>query len=214
MGSEMPKQFLPIGDVPIIVQTLTKLSELLPGAQIIVPLLSEFENKLRDDLNRAKFNSELTICRAGETRTESVRNGLNAIGNNEGVVFIHDAVRPFITRDLINALLKSMSDQPAGAHVPVVPLKDSIRKIVDGKSIALDRSELFAVQTPQVFPLNALRNAYASYKNGIYTDDASLFEAYGGRVYTVMGDFGNFKITSPEDLLRAESLINAEKSAG
>jgi len=141
----------------------------------------------------------------GAERFHSVRNGLAAVPASEGVVGIHDAVRPFVPADVVRRCFDEAAR--CGSAVPVVPLKDSIRALAGDASRAVPRDALRAVQTPQCFDLPRLRAAYDVAFDASFTDDASVWEAAGSAVQLVEGDPFNLKVTTPEDLIVARAFL-------
>jgi len=140
----------------------------------------------------------------GRSRFHSVKNGLEKIDNNS-IVAIHDGVRPLISTTLINNLV---AETKSGSGViPIIPIKNSIRKIEGDNSIHIDRSNLYKVQTPQCFLSADIKNAYTQEFFEFFTDDASVFEANGGEIKTILGEEKNLKITTQEDLNIAEFLL-------
>lgn len=151
----------------------------------------------------------ITAVAGGTSRIESVRNGLKEIGKDgknkngeERIVFIHDAARPGVTPEMIRR--GEAAVRPGTGAVPVVPLSDSIRKLTWEGSIAVNRSEYVAVQTPQVFMYEDIAKAYRELpeETGAFTDDASVAEAAGIRIVTFQGDSDNMKVTNPGDIER------------
>lgn len=198
MKSEIPKQFLLLNDEPIIVTTIKKFLSYTSNIQLIVVLpkahLSHWEIIKQEHLP----NSSIQTTIGGTTRTESVKNGLKLVTN--GLVAIHDAVRPFVTTEIIEECFESAKKH--GSGIASVDLKDSIRKMrEDGSSIAKDRTEYKIVQTPQIFQTKLLRQAYQNTENQTYSDDATVFEKSGQKVSLVEGSYANIKITTPEDLV-------------
>lgn len=197
MKSTIPKQFLLLDGAPIIVHTIRKF--LAYDAQIsLVVVLPEKYLKQWKEIKDQYFDGVSIICaKGGATRSASVISGLDLI-DDEGIVAVHDAVRPHISTNTIRKAFDQA--EKLGSSVVVVPLKDSIRKLTDQSSIAQNRSEYVLVQTPQVFRVRDLKHAYTSIKSESYTDDASVFEAAGYSVHLVEGSYANIKITTPEDL--------------
>ena len=146
------------------------------------------------------------IIAGGDTRFQSVKNGLQAIEDNTGLVAIHDGVRPLITVKIIEESFALAQEK--GNALTVVALKDSIRKQTENGSESINRSDYFLVQTPQTFKVEEIINAYnkAAIVNN-FTDDASVLEANGGQIQLVQGDYKNIKITTSEDLLFANALL-------
>ena len=198
MQSRVPKQFLMVEDQPILVKTLQKFSDAIKGIEIIVALPQnqlDRWNGLREEFN---FLTNIKATVGGETRTASVMAGLSLI-EGDGLVAIHDAVRPYVTAETIVNSFESAEKH--GSGVAAVPLKDSIRELNPGKtSRALNRNNYVLVQTPQTFDIEKLKKAYAAIGTSSFTDDASVFENAGEEVHLVNGSYANIKITTPEDL--------------
>ncbi len=197
MKSELPKQFLLIDGVPIIVHSIQKFLDFDSNISIVVVLPQGHIEQWVNIKSQFLPDVDLQLATGGDTRTQSVMSGL-ALLQEEGLVAIHDAVRPFVSVDTIASSFESA--QKSGSGVAVVALKDSIRETDGNKSIARDRSNYVLVQTPQTFKINELKDAYAKVGTGAYTDDASVYEAAGNTVSLVDGSYENIKITTPEDL--------------
>ena len=161
----------------------------------------EWANVVRDHPEAAVDR----VVEGGAERFHSVANGLAALPDREGWVGIHDAVRPLVEVDTIRRCYAA--GEVHGGAIPVVPVKDTIRRIGERGSAPLDRATLRAVQTPQVFSLGPLREAYGVEYQSHFTDDASVWEASGRRLELVEGDLHNLKLTTPEDLLSAEAFL-------
>lgn len=194
MSSSIPKQFLPLKKLPILMHTIKKFSHfdeiivVLPKAQF------DYWNRLCKDNN---FSYNHTLAQGGENRFQSVKNGLRKI-NAEAIIAIHDGVRPIISKTLIDKLV-AKAERGIGI-IPVVPIKDSIRRVEGETSKHVDRNNLYKVQTPQCF-LNAdISDAYTQEFSESFTDDASVLESNGGKITTVLGERENLKITTEEDL--------------
>jgi 2-C-methyl-D-erythritol 4-phosphate cytidylyltransferase len=148
------------------------------------------------------WSKVVSVCEGGRLRQDSVRNGLERISNCE-YVLVHDGARPFLTKKLIEDGIEAV--RQIGAAVAAVPVKDTIKE-VDGDELVtrtLERSLLWAVQTPQVFRVDILKKAYMAL-NCEFTDDAAIVERAGYKVKLYPGDYSNIKITTPEDLILAE----------
>jgi 2-C-methyl-D-erythritol 4-phosphate cytidylyltransferase len=153
------------------------------------------------------FNIPLTIVAGGETRSHSVQNGLHVIPGNDGLVAIHDGVRPFVSQQTISHSFEVAGKE--GCAIAVVPLKDSIRRIsADGSSQSADRTAFRLVQTPQTFQIGLIKKSFAQALHTQFTDDASVAEAAGFSIHLIEGTYENIKITTPEDLLWAEAYLN------
>jgi 2-C-methyl-D-erythritol 4-phosphate cytidylyltransferase len=210
MGKAVAKQFLPLGDRPMLAHTLLAFQRAAEVDEII-PILSEedMENCLRDIIEPFHITKVKTLVVGGKERQDSVFNGLKKVEKDTAVVIVHDGVRPFVTLELIREVVEAARK---GDCVAVgVPLKDTVKE-VDAKGVVrhtLERSRLWAIQTPQAFPAKVLKRAYEeSYKHQVYgTDDAMLVERAGTKVRVIMGSYENIKITTPEDLILAEEIL-------
>ena len=201
MKADLPKQFLLLNGTPILMHTLKKFSHF--GEIILVLPHSQFEY-WQELCNNYNFTQQHTLVSGGITRFHSVKNGLDRISQNT-IVAIHDGVRPLISTSLIDSLV---AETGIGIGViPIIPIKDSIRKVEGGNSAHVDRSNLFKVQTPQCFLSADIQKAYTQDFTGTFTDDASVFEANGGKINTLLGEENNLKITTEEDLKIASILI-------
>jgi len=210
MGKAVAKQFLPLGDMPMLAHTLLTFQRASEIDEII-PILSreDMEICLKDIIEQYHITKVKTLVVGGKERQDSVKNGLQKLEKDAAVVLIHDGVRPFVTHDMIK---DTVDHARKGECVAVgVPLKDTVKEVNDKGVVVhtLERSRLWAIQTPQAFPVKILRRAYEdSYKQNLYgTDDATLVERTGGKVRVIMGSYDNIKITTPEDLLLAEEIL-------
>lgn len=204
MGESLPKQFLKLGGTPILIHTLQAFNIADPEIELIITLPKE-EIQFWDELN-VWHQNYIThkVVAGGETRFHSVKNALEHV--DEGLVAIHDGVRPFVSPDIIYESFKLASEKQA--VITAVKMKDSVRQLTeDGKSKNIDRSTLRMVQTPQTFSVDLLKSAYNTEFKNHFTDDASVVEAYGKDVSLIEGDYRNIKITTPEDLVIAEALL-------
>jgi len=204
------KQFLLLGDKPLLAHTLLAFQR-APEIDEIIPIISQedVEDCLRDIIERYRISKVKTLVIGGKERHDSVLNGLQKTGKDTGVVLVHDGVRPFVTPEMIT---EACGFAKKGECVTVgVPIKDTIKEVDDHKIVrrTLERGRLWAIQTPQAFPVKILKHAYEeSYKLKMFgTDDATLVERTGGTVRVIMGSYENIKITTPEDLILAEEIL-------
>ncbi|WP_375579172.1 2-C-methyl-D-erythritol 4-phosphate cytidylyltransferase [Marivirga tractuosa] len=206
MGESLPKQFLKLGGTPILIHTLQAFYTADPEIELILTLPQE-EIQFWDELNIWHQNYvEHKVVAGGETRFHSVKNALELV--DEGLVAVHDGVRPFVSASIINQSFEHAEDKKA--VVTAVLMKDSVRQIDnEGKSKNIDRSSLRMIQTPQTFEAKLLKSAYSTDFKPSFTDDASVVEAYGHKITLIDGDYQNIKITTPEDLIIAEALLEA-----
>jgi 2-C-methyl-D-erythritol 4-phosphate cytidylyltransferase len=208
MGAAVPKQFLPLAGEPVLVHTLRRFAEALPGARIVVALPESDIEKWNGIAAEYALAGSHTVCAGGATRFDSVKNALGEIGSCN-VVAVHDGVRPLVSGAVIKRCVDAALEH--GAAVPVVPLDDSLRSVApDGSSQPVDRSPLRAVQTPQVFRRDLLVGAYETPYNERFTDDATVVENAGVKIVLCEGDPTNIKITKPSDLALAEALLKMQ----
>lgn len=203
MGSETPKQFLEINGKAIIIHTIEKFKQVLPTARLVL-VLPKDEISRWQDLALKHQLKEVSCVTGGETRFESVKAGLSKV-QSASIVAVHDAVRPFVSEATILACMKAAKDH--GAAIPVVDLKDSIRKVEKSTSFAVNRSEYKLVQTPQCFKSELLIEAYQQEFKPKFTDDASIVESLGHAITMVKGNDENIKITEPADFKWAQTML-------
>ncbi len=210
MGKAVAKQFLPLGDKPLLAHTLLAFQRASEIDEII-PILSreDMESCLRDVIERYHITKVKTLVVGGKECQDSVMNGLKKLEQDSSVVLVHDGVRPFVTETMIRECVEH--SKKGDSVVVGVPLKDTVKEVDANGMVrrSLERSRLWAVQTPQAFPFKVLRHAYeVSYKRRFSgTDDAMLVEEAGGKVRVIMGSYENIKITTPEDLVLAEEIL-------
>lgn len=210
MGGDMPKQFQLLGERPVLMVTLERLYSMDNTLKLVLVLPQE-HLALWDELClKYSFAVPVTVTVGGNTRFHSVQNGLAAIecaDEEDALVGVHDAVRPFVSQSVLdNAYQEAWNN---GAVIPMIELQDSLRHIIggEGASETVPRDRYRLVQTPQVFKLPLLRNAYSQRYVEAFTDDASVVEAMGERVFAVEGNRENIKLTTPFDMLVAKTLI-------
>ncbi len=210
MNSKLNKQYMLIQGRPVLAYCLDTFESFeAVDSMVVVANESEIKYCENEIIKRYGYKKVIGVIPGGKERQDSVWAGLNACANSTGLVAIHDGARPLLTRQLLADLLSAV--QKWGAAVPGVWARDTL-KMVDEEGFVvdtLDRSRIAAVQTPQVFEYEMILKAFQmAYAEGIYaTDDASLFERYIGRVKIVKSDTRNLKITMPEDIAVAESIL-------
>lgn len=210
MGGDVPKQFLPLGGRPVLMHTIDRFREVFPDMHIIVVLPQGQHDYWHDLCRRHHLEGGFLTAPGGDTRFHSVLNGLNAIPADvsEGLVGVHDGVRPFVSRDTLRRCYEEAAR--SGTAVPVTPVVETLRYVSpDGESMTVPRSDYRLVQTPQVFSLALLRQAYRQPYAPQFTDDASVVEALGERITLVEGNRENIKLTTPADLLLAKGIMEA-----
>lgn len=204
MGATIPKQFMMLGQEPVLARTINLFSEALPKAELVVVLPEEHIALWRNIA--ARFDvAPHKIASGGKERFDSVKSGLAALSDEVETIAVHDAVRPLATKKLIIRLALEAED--AQAVIPVIAPHDSIRQVEGERSYIVDRSQLRMVQTPQFFQAEVLRRAYEQSFSPLFTDDASVVEAAGGEVTLIEGEVQNIKITTPIDLTIAEAIL-------
>lgn len=205
MGSELPKQFLTLAGKPILAHTLDSFYRFDPTIELVVVLPASQQEYWKQLCADYRIDIPHRIASGGETRFHSVRNGL-ALLPDEGLVAIHDGVRPLVAHAVIEACFQTA--QTYGGAIPTLPLTDSLRQILpEGNSRAEDRSRFVTVQTPQTFRCREIKQAYDQPYRATFTDDASVYEAAGYTPHLVQGNRENLKITLPIDLALAEILL-------
>ncbi|MBO1364091.1 2-C-methyl-D-erythritol 4-phosphate cytidylyltransferase [Prevotella sp. A2931] len=208
MGTDIPKQFLSVGGKPILMHTIERFYAYDTMINVILALPENQQAYWRQLCHDYHFNIAHTVVNGGATRFESSRNGLNAIPEDaEGLVGIHDGVRPFVSTDTIKRCFDTAEETYAA--IPVLPVTDTLRyvdKTGGGKNVL--RSDYRIVQTPQVFDIALARQAFNQPYQESFTDDASVVEALGCQVTMTEGNRENIKVTTPFDLIIAETLLN------
>ena len=203
MGAALPKQFLRLGGEPILAHTVRKF---MPYSEDIVVVLPEEHIPLWESLaEECHLQGTHTVCEGGATRYDSVKNGLSALGEGYDLVAIHDGVRPLVSAAMIERGLECAAEH--GSAIPTVGAVDSFRISTNEGLKVVDRNLLRAVQTPQIFDMTLLRNAYQRDVEDSFTDDATVVEASGATLCYYEGERSNIKITTPEDLVIAEAFV-------
>jgi 2-C-methyl-D-erythritol 4-phosphate cytidylyltransferase len=206
MGSDIPKQFLPIGGRPVLMRTLERFRAYSADLQIILVLPEAQQDYWRQLCEEYHFDVEYQLANGGQTRFHSVQNGLALVPDDaEGVVGVHDGVRPFPSIEVIKNCYETA--RTAKAVIPVIPVVETVRHLEKEGSVTVPRDEYKLVQTPQTFDIQLLKAANRQPYNDGFTDDASVVESYGHEITLVEGNRENIKITTPYDLKIAEVLI-------
>lgn len=209
MGTEVPKQFLSLNGKPILVHTIERLRSVLPDSPMIVALPAAETERWTEIASEFGIEHSHTVVHGGATRFDSVKNALGMLEECD-IVAVHDGVRPFITKQLIERIFSATTI--TGAAIPVIVPEDSFRVIPRSRnSHPMDRNKLRAVQTPQVFSAQLLRRAYETEYEPRFTDDASVVERLGIHITLCDGDQANIKITTPFHILLAETLLKNDK---
>ena len=206
MGSDIPKQFLPICGKPVLMRTLERFRQYSPTLQIILVLPKAQQDYWQKLCKEYAFDIDYQLADGGETRFHSVQNGLAKIPDNaQGVVGVHDGVRPFPSIDVIRNCYETAREKKA--VIPVIPVVETVRHLKGDTSVTVPRNDYRLVQTPQTFDIQLLKAANRQPYNDGFTDDASVVEAFGFDITLVEGNRENIKITTPYDLKIAEVLI-------
>jgi 2-C-methyl-D-erythritol 4-phosphate cytidylyltransferase len=214
MGTgEVPKQFVPLASLPILVHTLNKFERFRYVSQVVLVTRQEdIEKCWKNVVGPYCFKKVRSIVPGGSTRQNSVYQGLQALDSETEIVVIHDGVRIFITETMISESIQAAHSY--GGAVVAVPVKDTIKRVSENGFIheTLNREELWVVQTPQTFTYPLIRLAHEKARQDRFsgTDDAVLVERLGVKVKIVPGSYQNIKITTPEDLVLAETILREE----
>jgi 2-C-methyl-D-erythritol 4-phosphate cytidylyltransferase len=208
MHSALPKQFMLLGGIPVVARTINIFAEALPGAEIVVVLPEEHIAMWKN--LAARFDVAVHKCVAGGAeRFHSVKAGIEALSEDVTSIAVHDGVRALVTKRLI--IRAALAIEENDAVIPVIEVVDSYRRVEQGGSTILPRSELRIVQTPQIFKSSILRKAYTQEFDQAFTDDASVVEAMGIKITLVDGERTNIKLTTPEDMEWAEWMLQHEE---
>lgn len=205
MGTDVPKQFLPLGGKPVLMRTVELFYNYDPDIRIILVLPVSQQTYWSELCKKYSFSIPCQLASGGNTRFESVRNGL-ALIKEEGYVGVHDGVRPLVSREVIKKCFEEVQNKEA--VVPVADVVETVRYLNNGSSVTVDREAYKLVQTPQVFSVGLLKKAYLQEYSSLFTDDASIVEAMGHSIFLVEGNKENIKITTPFDLKIAEAFLN------
>lgn len=206
MGSDLPKQFLPIGGKPVLMRTLEAFYRYDAEMRLIVVLPRSQQAYWSELCGKHCFALPHRVADGGESRFHSVRNGL-ALIRTSGLVGVHDGVRPFVSSEVIARCYEEAAGKRA--VIPVIDVVETVRQIEGGRSRTVPRDEYKLVQTPQVFDVDLLKEAYSQPYTSAFTDDASVVEALGVPVHLTAGNRENIKITTPFDLKVAAALLDS-----
>jgi 2-C-methyl-D-erythritol 4-phosphate cytidylyltransferase len=206
MGTDIPKQFLPIGGKPVLMRTLERFRAYSADLQIILVLPEAQQDYWHQLCSEYHFDVEYTLANGGQTRFHSVQNGLAMVPDDAiGVVGVHDGVRPFPSIDVIRNCYETA--RTAKAVIPVIPVVETVRHLEGEQSKTVPRNDYRLVQTPQTFDIQLLKAANRQPYDEGFTDDASVVESFGYKITLVEGNRENIKITTPYDMKIAEVLI-------
>ena len=204
MNSDTPKQFLVVGNLPVILHSINAFITFDPSVQVVVALPEDYFSYWKELCEKYSFTTPHALSKGGETRSQTVKRALTLIPD-DNIVAIHDAVRPVVS---VRTIEQGYRDALTfGNAVPAIPVNDSVRWTEGKKNTPVDRGHLRIVQTPQVFESSLIKRAYGRISGEEFTDDASVLEAMGETIHLYEGDHENIKITNPGDLIIAEALL-------
>lgn len=206
MNSAIPKQFMELKGKPILMHTIEKFTHTFPDISVIVVLAASLKDDWKKLCEKHGFKLNHQLADGGETRYQSVKNGL-ALVPDASLVGIHDAARPLVSRETIVSAFDAA--EVRGNASPAIPLNDSIRFLKGKDSCAVDRTHYSIIQTPQCFHSDLIKKAFLKEYKPEFTDDATVLEAFGEKINLVDGNRENIKITTSQDLLIAEALMKA-----
>jgi 2-C-methyl-D-erythritol 4-phosphate cytidylyltransferase len=212
MGTATPKQFLPIEGIPILCRTFRAFEPWVGKAKFIVTLPADHINTWKSIDEQYRLPSH-EICVGGETRFHSVKNALEHVPEDDNaIVLVHDGVRPLVLEETINEAI--LTAQQYGSAIPYVPITASLRRLAtDGSSEAVDRNGMVQIQTPQAFNAKLLKEAYQQDYRPEFTDDATVYEAAGHKLFFFEDSDTNIKITTPSDIAKASFLLKCKNAS-
>jgi 2-C-methyl-D-erythritol 4-phosphate cytidylyltransferase len=217
MGTSTPKQFLMLGGLPVLVHALRVLEAAASISEVILAVPdADRDYCQREIVSRHRLTKITRVVPGGAQRQDSVRLALEAMPEAAEIALVHDAVRPFLTVDLVNRVIASAAKE--GAAIVAIPMRDTVKQVDDGGFIqnTVDRRHLWLAQTPQAFRRGLLQEAHrkAALEGFRATDDAQLIEWLGYRVAIVEGNSENIKMTRPEDLAIGEAILASRTGKG
>ena len=205
MKETVPKQFMELQGRPVLMHTFDAFNNYDSQIEFILVLPKNQVEFWRELCEKHDFIIKYKIAFGGETRFHSVKNGLDLI-NKEGIVFIHDGVRPLVSVKTLQNCFATAIEK--GNALPVIPVAESVRFVNGTGNKSVDRSKYFLVQTPQTFKTELIKKAFQQNYSDKFTDDASVLESFGKTINLVEGNRENIKITYPEDLIVADAFKN------
>jgi len=208
MGGDLPKQFLLLENYPVLMWTILNFIHYESKIEIVVVLPESQINYWKELCLKYNFTHPHRVVAGGETRFQSVKNGLETLGITD-LVAVHDGVRPLVSQLTISNCFSQA--EVLGAAIPVVPVNETLRTGTMEQSQTVDRTRFYTIQTPQVFKVEIIKAAYTQTWEPTFTDDASVVEKAGYPIRMVLGNRGNIKITHPEDLLVASEYLKQKK---
>jgi len=204
MGAPIPKQFLRLLNKPVLLYSVQTFLETFPDIEIILVLPDEIPEDLTAMIQELSRKHKVNRVTGGETRFHSVRNGLDTI-KKPGIVFVHDGARPLVSQKLLLRCYEQALQK--GSAIPAIPVTDSIRQINGNDSLPVSRDYLRIIQTPQTFRTELICPAFQCEYRPEFTDEATVAEAAGIKIWLVEGEKRNLKITTPDDMKVAEAML-------
>ncbi len=211
MGGNLPKQFMMLKGKPLLYYTLKAFLDSYSDMQVILVLPADYTDMGQEIIDAWFDKNRVQITAGGDTRFQSVKNGLSLVEEEDAIIFVHDGVRCLLSQGLIERCFNQALS--TGTAIPAITSKDSIRLLTDEGNEAFDRNKVMLVQTPQTFHSKILIPAFQIDYKDKFTDEATVVEAYGMKVSLVEGEERNIKITCPVDLLLAEQLLEEAAEA-
>ncbi|HEV8081001.1 MAG TPA: 2-C-methyl-D-erythritol 4-phosphate cytidylyltransferase [Chitinophagaceae bacterium] len=207
MQSDIPKQFIEVGHEAIIIRTIKAFLNYNAAIQIIICVHKNFKTYL-EELCAKNNLTNIKITLGGDTRFQSVKNGLDLVTDETVIVGIHDAARPFASMQTIKNCFNVAKEK--GNAIPCVTISESLRNVNAQKNTAVNRNEFKTIQTPQCFLASKIKKAFLQEYNSSFTDDATVLESIGEKINLVEGNIENIKITTKFDLAIAKALLHNE----
>lgn len=204
MGAKLPKQFLLLSGKPVLWHTLNAFINAFEDIDFVLVVPDDFVNTATELASELNISQKTVIVAGGRTRFDSVKNGLATI-KESAIVFVHDGVRCLVSPDLIKRCYVQAIEK--GSAIPAVASTDSVRIAMEDDHKVIDRAKVSIIQTPQTFKSELILPAFNQSYQERFTDEATVVESTGNRVYLIEGDYQNIKITRPIDLIIAEQII-------
>jgi 2-C-methyl-D-erythritol 4-phosphate cytidylyltransferase len=204
METAIPKQFLLLKDKPVLYYTINAFLQAFEDIQIILVLPVDFTDMGQEIIDGYFDSDRIKITAGGDSRFQSVKNGLQ-LAEDESIIFVHDGVRCLLTNDLIQRCYTQAAE--TGSAIPAIASKDSVRIVTSEGNEAIERARVMLLQTPQTFHSKILLPAYSIDFKDKFTDEATVVEAFGLKVFLIPGEENNIKITRPVDLIIAEKIL-------
>ncbi len=204
MKSTVPKQFITINNLPVLMHTINRFVEYFNEIQIVLVLPEKEIEYWKILCRKYNFIHDVTVVKGGASRFQSVKNGLKHI-TDDCIVGIHDGVRPLVSSETLKRSYEKA--EQTGNAVPIIPIVASLRLKTKEGTKAVERAKYMLVQTPQVFSAELIKKAYKQPEKTTFTDDATVLESIGIKINTVEGNEENIKITTPSDIIIAEAMM-------